>query len=580
MNGQTLADYPNIFVVSGPEFPAPPASTSDYGSIFIDNMDSIPDTLVNTGSHHFIVIFHQPDFSGVNWGRNYSAVPTPALSYITISSYDDIRTLLEEIGHAWGVYKDKFAFLIDGTYKSALDNNEFARMINEDLPFGDQPLICGRENMHYSSYFQADSSPMDGLAYDRNARESGYAKWKQVPFAGAFITPGGMPPLPPLQVKSPYCDLDLVLMGELAARNAYYGQNHKIFWIEPKLVAPLDYQVGLLMIMENDDQIFFGYDQHHKQLSVLVNWVSPPSAINKLLIDDYAPLENDYHALSLRIVRRGNDYHFQAKKDNSLTGCVYSVLNTLGLTTPRIPDFFDDLEDFTARTSSGPMEKYRTFSSLPYQNSTPKYIGTVVRKNDGPSMIQAAFYNMEVMTTERKTYLTDAVPSTLSPTFVETDVHVNQIYLHVPKIGTRIESKGARIQITEPLDHTFNLSTTIDEAPKLLIKAPVGDFAYGSTVKVRRSAFTPWAYGAAVGKTIWGIEKSININQIQLSPDLVSQHMLTPDDKNFKIAFVITTHDISSITADYIRRVDDLRRYLIEALPAASRGIFHCVTEL
>jgi hypothetical protein len=113
----------------------------------------------------------------------------------------------------------------------------------------------------------------------------------------------------------------------------------------------------------------------------------------------------------------------------------------------------------------------------------------------------------------------------------------------------------------EPIEHPdFQHDRGIDRAPKVLTRAPSGDFAVATSAKMWRVIYTPWAGGYARDRTVWGIEKSLPGSTIRV-PEPVRQKQAPPPANSYKVAFLIAARDRDEITGAMIRRIDDIRRY-------------------
>jgi hypothetical protein len=145
-----------------------------------------------------------------------------------------------------------------------------------------------------------------------------------------------------------------------------------------------------------------------------------------------------------------------------------------------------------------------------------------------------------------------------------------------------VRSRGARLHIIAPFSTTsadgrtlthhidaFDHSATVDNAPKVLVKAPSGDFAFGTSAKIYRTIFTPWAGGYATGKTVWGRDKSARAADVTV-PDFVRNKWPAPEGDTYKFAFIIVAASEADVTADMIDRADAVRRYWDAAFEAAT----------
>ena len=63
-----------------------------------------------------------------------------------------------------------------------------------------------------------------------------------------------------------------------------------------------------------------------------------------------------------------------------------------------------------------------------------------------------------------------------------------------------------------PYDHTGS----VDRAPKVLLRAPAGDFAFGTSMSVRRTLFTHSSGGGPPGTVLWGRTRSLEAADVVL----------------------------------------------------------------
>lgn len=117
-----------------------------------------------------------------------------------------------------------------------------------------------------------------------------------------------------------------------------------------------------------------------------------------------------------------------------------------------------------------------------------------------------------------------------------------------------------------PYDHT----ATVDRAPKVLLRAPAGDFAFGTSMSVRRTLFTHSSGGGPPGTVLWGRARSLRAADVVLSDQPDTRQ--APPGNTYKAAFIIAARKRTDITTAMIEAVDTLRQYWDPAFGTATDG--------
>lgn len=545
---------------------------------------------VRRGTHDFWIVYTAPQLGdGYFFYGDLSGNPRKMRGIINAKGVpnntepdtlkDHLHFILQEVGHRWLV-PQALKIRVDGNEVGLPTEYQMTQQINDGTPFSGPPLIA-RGNSHWSIYYQADTSPMDGSHFVNVDTEDGFSLWREGISSGPEITPPG---LNSLRLKARYNDLDLFIMGVKRLHEAYSGTGGRFRWLEPRLTAPLNYHIGVCVAFSRYDYFYFGFHNDHRKLGVQRTGSEPNNTIE--LGSDYHPLGHEYNGVALRVVRRGNRYYFQARYDNPLGGCLAAALSFL---FPRTPSLFEDIDHLPQPDTNASFKSFRTVAIIP-RNDQPQAVGLIVKKLEQPYLAEGAFYDLQLLSNGNRTVLrTNVVPPTLPSglppenEFPFSALPMGELRFDNPTGKAIIRSKDRRLHIITPfstpnsdgsLDHHdrdgfFDHGTDNDGAPKVLTKAPDGDFAFGTSCKVYRTIFTPWAGGFGSGKTMWGKEKTARVTDVIVPQDNIDQQP-PPPDNTYKMAFIIVATQRSDITDDMIQRADIIRRYWDPAFEAAT----------
>jgi hypothetical protein len=573
--------FPNILIVTGAD-----VHNADYLNKLKALLDNLPATVtsaVRKGTHDFWITYTKDSFGGGQHSHmDLNITPRPFRGLVRMGQIPgDVGTaiagtlsvLLQEVGHHWLVPSD-MKFNISGGMQSMLTDKQITQAINDEVEFSGPPLLA-RDNSHWSAYYVADGSPMDGLCYLQHPDEDEYQVWKNSDHCGITVSPIGLPDTK----TSAYNDLDLMVMGVKTAAEAYGGAANGIKWFTPRLSAAHPYHAGLVVVFGANDQLIFGFDEDHQKLSVRSsNGAIQGSTVT--ITPNYHPLRQEFNGMSLRVVKKGNDYFFQAKIDNPLGGCLLAVLKALGLYKGMLKGVWDNAD------SPGPVDNTVDFQdwktvAVVNKTGTPLAIGTTVNKKEHPFLCEAAFYRLFIKQGTSETSLsTDVIPPAMTPGNYAA-LPSGALRIQKPD-GSIFKTKDGRLHLLAPfsginpmgaLEHfpadRFQHNAMIDNSLKMVTKSPNGDFAFASHVTLRRTIFTPWAGGYANGRKIWGKLGSTSPASAIIPADIVNRRQPPPPSNTYKIAFIFVAPDDASVTVAELERLDKIRRYWDEAFRLA-----------
>ncbi|MGE5180547.1 MAG: hypothetical protein ACM31C_00725, partial [Acidobacteriota bacterium] len=256
---------------------------------------------VYPGSHDMWITYLLGDGGGEG-GEGYAdatASPHPLRAVVEIGDpaaalAGQVDTMLQEVGHRWLVPAD-MTINLDGTAR-ALERSETVQYeVNRGVPYSG-PLLLGRSDVHWSSYFDGDASPMDGLGFSRGNFDDGMRRWDVQPPPVPPVSVTGLPSLTHLQT---YCDLDLVMMGVKTPQSAYPARGGRIYWIEPQVTAPIEYQVGIVVAFSATDFAFFGFYKDPRTLAFERSTGGTRTTANVGV--SYHPFSQPFGAMMLRV---------------------------------------------------------------------------------------------------------------------------------------------------------------------------------------------------------------------------------------------------------------------------------------
>jgi len=468
-----------------------------------------------------------------------------------------MRTFAEEIAHYWLLWS---SLRINET-EIAGDRAFLNPAVNGD-PLPEYPL-GGRADGHWSYAFQADASPMDGIHFDRLQTielPPGHSESEIVEVLFDRIMPGvqfDVPTLGKVDAVQSYNDLDLYLMGVLLPGEMYAQSDHHIEFIEPKWLFPSIFRAGLLLVFSQGDVLTFGYRNHLQTLGVDRTGSTFSQTLN--LHSVYEPWIQE-RRMFLRVVRKGDDYHFQARPDWRFEG-------SGGVVTP---EPFSDL-DVLAPPTPSPQDwtTWRTLLKL----TIPDQLMAIgyVTASDQSRVLDVSFSPLEVATLTQvarpTTWTIEAAGSPVAAANYFNQLTREQFLYHRPKhvqgkerVTFRSDSGRLRLISYGTFEHSLPSPGVVqDELPKLVAKAPSGDFVAAGSVRVERLIVAPWAAGSVVGHTLWGYPRRVATSQLMLTKQHAARRKYDPG-KPYRGAYIVVAPHRQHVTYDVLRNVDFMRR--------------------
>jgi hypothetical protein len=591
---RTLTGFPDVLLVSGSEL-RHDSYRSDLRSVLY-SADSSTST-VRRGTHHFWITWFVPTTDGGEFDDgDADARPARLRGVIRMgrtpgdtdpdTMQAQLRTMLEEIGHHWLVPADlDFG---SGVLDRLATRDEFTAYLNEGAPLRGVPLL-GRDNLHWNSYLQADKSPMDGQWWTEEQKEGPLTRWTNRKRDVATLT---LPSFDPVILSTAYSDLDLAIMGLVDPRAVYPETDNALQWIDPQRVAPLPYRAGVCVCESNTSVLVFGFEQDHRTLGVVR---IDSSGVRVLATVTPARFPGPPFGVALRVVRRGDVLHFQARADESVGAHLAPEPRDIpggAATAARIRDGFTGLGSIPGAGSPADLAEFRTIASVPSPKA-PVAVGALVERRDRSVFASAGFFNFEVRdeTGGRETVHSFAnVPSALSGSF---DTAGARPRLHRGGDGAIVARRGRSVLVvTAPYakrsGDTFTLIDSLaldigaDHAPKVLLEPPGGDFAFVTSMAMIRTATLPWAAGYLRDRQVWGRVHRVPVGALRFTAAEKDKQLRVGRSSLHRYAFIIVAASDADLNPEreLVERVDLLRRYFELAMPRASRGLLRATTKI
>ncbi len=559
------ATYTNILLASGPEL-----GSSDYRAAMKSAIYALPagspvGSVIRPGSYDFWVsAFVGPD--GGEAGESYgdSSSPKPLQAIVFIGNPGDttaqlVDTAMQEVGHRWLAYSDTFTMLWNSQRVSLMSQETIAQEANAGTPFTG-PLLMGRADQHWSPYFQAAPSAMDGNGYNIMTEDS-LSRWDftAIPVPDIEITG-----LPPLAHGALYNDLDRVLMGVLPAANGYPSSEGQFQWIEPRVTSGINCHIGIFLMFSPSDIAFFGFYMDPRTVSL--DRSNGATRVDAAVGLGYQPFSQPYGAMMFRVVRRGQNYYFQCRNGNSTIAALQAIGAVFGGAVPpsNLPQMFDQLSGDLAGAHSFNGTDFSTVASFT-EAAQPLAVGVVTKTWDPnhPVLAEGSFFSLELM---------DGTSIVTLPSTREAVAHSGpyvglqdrRLYVEQPQSGTWIRHPDAvQTLVGVPWSQSYDQWNGANYAPKFFTKAPTGDFAFGSSLKVVRSMFSPATGGSALGTSMWGVQRSASVHDVQTTAAARSHWPIFP--ATYRMAFIAAAQDRSAITDDMVHNMDLVRQYFEQA---------------
>src|SRR2546421_7544061 len=323
--------------------------------------------------------------------------PTASDTNQLASLVDSLHTALQEVAHHWLVYPGRLNFTVDGRTEQ-MDVDDFIH-INLDQPFSG-PLLAGRSALHWSTYMQADGSPMDGQRWRDLGPDKGLDHWQWTERPQLSVQPSNRPAI---VINQEYNDLDLMAMGVITANEAYASTGGRFSWMQPVYSVPLPYVAGVFVAFSAHDFLYFGFDSDHRRLGVSRTNGTRYRAAD--LGADYHPwppgLRNTGVALRVLYETEGR-LTFQARFDDSALRPTVSQPDHnifFGPPPAQIPGLFDGLSEIgplTVPPSRPDFTGFHTVATVT-ERQRPLAIG-LITKTTVPIWADAVYSHIETLT--------------------------------------------------------------------------------------------------------------------------------------------------------------------------------------
>lgn len=474
----------------------------------------------------------------------------------------NLDLLGQEVGHHWLVPPDA---TVRGTpIRSSPDVIE---AINDGRPVPDLPFIA-RQGSHWSIFIDGDASNMDGIPWRDDGVEDTLAIWS------TMDTPPGGPtistPLGSVRTNQRYSDLDLYIMGVLSAREAYPGERNSFRYMIPRIISPGKYHTGLVLAFDTNDMIYFGLYSDYRTLKVERTGGGPSrvSAVVQLDRTSYKPFASIQSGVLLRVVKRGNSYCLQAK--------AHSLYSLAGLRIYPTADsvFAGTDEPCPSVSTTGPFYDWKTIWTFS-DTRMPKAVGFITKTWPDARIGDYVFSSFENLYLKdsggQRTLLTDRIPPELTGVDYLSRVD-NTLKYHIPNCRggmrtditvpapcTKFKSVGGWLQVIVPLGPTVDHWTRVDNAPKVLTRAPSGDFAFGTLLYLNSVLIAPFAGGDALNRQMWGQVREVPVADFQVPSRLIPKQT-PPSDNTYRAVFVLVAKERRHITDTLINNLDVVRR--------------------
>jgi hypothetical protein len=587
--------FPNILIVYGPDL----LFYDDMGVLkydklllmeFLRNRTEGPVTKfshdfwithpVGTWDRNFtyISVLHEPatptmgarDFRGlIQMGFDLGA--TVDVQY----AQDYYSALIHELGHYWLVPEGV-------TFRGLpmLPPDDFSNAFLERRPFPYLQLR-GRDGDHWTSHMQENHSPMDGLPW---------SELETIPLEGTQEDPNILrkyesPPwLPTTNVPGigdlldqRFTPLDRVLMGLIRPEDAYPQNGNGFYELYPQWASPVNFHGGLVLAFSAAEIVIFGFDRGFNHIGISQTGEVFPEHWD--ISAFYKPWQLASRII-FRVVRRGNDYYFQAKQQVGTNGCLAGIFQGLGLYTP--PPAVDPFSDTETLSPPNPaptdLQSWTTLKVLTRTSTvSPIAVGYGVKTwapsawvdmNFRPLMIRHSVGTVTVSTNPAgiRTVtgeLSNAISGVARP-FV----------FHRPTPEPRLSGDASSCNLVVTAD-TDNWAGIPDHMPKLLTGAPFGDFVAAGSVRITRNCLAPWAAGAYVGTNLWATRKKISVADIALDPE--RNYRLQDPGRPYKAAYMLIAQNREQVDAlisdgTQLRNLDLLRTGLEPMFRTATGG--------
>jgi hypothetical protein len=502
-------------------------------------------------------VIHEPDTAVPGRFRDFRGIVKLGLNFTSLDNNvatNYLRTFLKEIGHYWLVPAD----MTFGGRRLTTANEFTDAFINRrSLP---ELQLLGRNNNNWSTNIELNASPMEGkdwVPFEEHLTEGLRSESSIMTRYPALNRIEGYVDIPGAGRRieyTYYSELDRVIMGIIPKEESFPRRGNAFYELNPVWLSGSNMHGGLVVVFNEANVVTFGF----------AGGITHSSVRSTGGFHGFLPLEPFYkpwlfmERIVFRVVRKDNDYYFQAKSEIGTIGCLATILRAAGLyTAPPPTDFFADAE------TPGPpdpfaedLQIWRTIGVIT-SNSPPIAIGYGCRTWSPAPFVDMNFKPLKIKVgdTILPEISTDpAGINTVTGSYIST-LNNSNFTFHRPTTNPRLtgDTNSCYITMTEAADN----SPGIDNMPKLLVRPPQGNFIAAGSIEIFRSAVPPWAnYDYDIVEQ-YAFKRRIQMSGLQLNPQ--TDYRRVDPRRAYKAAFMLVAERREDITDTMIENLDKLR---------------------
>lgn len=570
------AQYPNLLVLTGSDI----VNQSDglrirrgrIKELLFTGGDGVPGI---AGQVDFIICFVVNGTAIDHGGVDHSPQPRPLRGII--QWYQDVRNLnptslgdrlgwvAHEVGHYWLVPGRAKIHTPEGEIDTPTVD-EVAQALNAGQGMPDYPII-GRQDRHWSPFIDGQSSAMEGLPHsapqDLFETSVGYAYSETLARTGITFDLAGYGAITSLRS---YNDLELYVMGVLSEPEFRPSQSIARY-VRPRWVFPINFQSGLYAETDQGEIWYLGFNGGPHRLAA--QSISSDTAAGTA---NLAVPFNPYDRVGLRIVQEGSQALLQArvwKRElyHQLYGCLWDMLLRIGFWLLPNPmrdnltplDCNDVLNDVVSGSPVNDNDAYVGWKTLATLNGRVQRVGLASRHfADRPVCF--------VRTRARLCLWNRNGTQTVNTRDLAVE---NGLMASENEFGVRTRLDDGTLVLpyrTAPKNVVrFQHTAQLDEAPRLVMDAPTGDFAFGGDVELAECVITNWAGGTGAEKQYVGRRGSFTFADFDFSyqwSDGAAIRRTAPPGNTYKMLFCLVSANDLPLTElqPYLDGLDLVRR--------------------
>lgn len=464
--------------------------------------------------------------------------------------------MLQEMGHYW--IRDNAGRAQIRTGTGMVDTPTSQQMIDSLNNGGDYPPypIIGRQDSHWSPFLDGENSPFEAGKFGAETETDGIGFFG---FEKRFTQVEGQPKVGPefflpgadggtVTTTAVYSVLERWLMGHFTPpKLAALGTVWPTFRaIEPRWAFPLPFQAGLFVELQTGERLYTGFDQGPHQLRVRQTDGPYTGQAVALPAEPYRPHE----VVGFRAVQVGNVIRLQTRVWPVRSGCLLGWLYRFK-ENPSCSAILGDLRDNLTDPGMGASDHYSGWRTIGTRNGTIRKVGLSSRSlQTGGSGANRQYGSIYTRLRAKLCLLNQGTIQDLTTLDLMEDI---------PKAGPHRLSDG---RLVMPYNAgSFPEDEMVQQAPKWVVNAPNGDFAFGGPVTLENCAFVSWAGGLAAGRKLVGHLKRVKLNDFVLPSDpLRLRRIEEPHQDAYKVLFCTVSRTDAEVPALDLTRLDRIRR--------------------